>query len=256
VSIAVTVGEDRIARVTLDNPTRRNALNLEMFKSLAELWPRLDADPRVRCVLLRGAGDEAFCSGADLSANLNQVPGIDTLIDKALLKTRRFRKPIIAAINGHCVAGGLELALSADLRAVRQGAKLGLPEVCWGIFPSGGAAMKLPDQISYTAAMEMLLTGRLIESEEARELGLVSRVLAVDELDRWAEDRARAIAANSPVAVRAVKSFVNEMRGTRLDAVHALETELVRRVRCSGQLEEGIAAFLEKRTPAYRDEDA
>ncbi len=252
-SIEVRSDDAGVARVTINNPDRRNALDEAMFRQLADLWPRLEADSAVRCVLLAGAGSDAFCSGADLSADWSRVADRDELIDRALLKTSRFPKPVVAAINGHCVAGGLELALSADVRAVRRGARLGLPEVRWGIFPSGGAAMKLPDQIPRTLAMEMLLTGRLIDAEQALAAGLVGRVLDAAGLERWGEETAERIAANSPAAVQAVKRFCDEAAARQLDGVRALEDELVAGVRASGQAEEGIAAFLEKRTPVYRN---
>ena len=167
----------RVAVVTIDNPRRRNALTYAMFRDLAETWAELDRG-RARCVVVTGTACGAFCSGADLSQNVADRPGnIDALIDAALLKTVPFRKPLIAAVNGHAVAGGLELVLSADLRAVAQGARLGLPEVSRAVFPSGGGALKLRAQIGRAAAMDLLLTGRLIEAGEALRMGLVNTVL-------------------------------------------------------------------------------
>lgn len=244
-----------IVRVTVDNTPRRNALDVDMFRCLATLWPTLDADATVRCVILRGAGEQAFCSGADLSVDWSECDERDALIDQALLKTQQFSKPIIAAINGDCVAGGFELALSADLRAARAGARFGLPEVRWGIFPSGGAALKLSRQVPRALAMEMLLTGELSDAEVAHRSGFLNRVLPVADLDDWATATAQTICANSPVAVQAVKAFCVERDrdGSGLSELLKREQAFVDHVRESGQWREGVAAFLGKRVPDYLD---
>lgn len=256
-SIQCRIGDDRIARVVIDHVGRRNALTYEMFSVLAELWPRLSADPRVRCVIVTGAGEDAFCAGADLSVDFSRHPDIDDLVNQALLKTCAIRKPIVAAINGACVAGGFELMLSCDLRAAVHGSRFGLPEVRWGIFPSGGAAMKLARQIPYARAMEMLLIGRLIDAEEARDLGLIGRVLpSHSALQEWAEDTARVLSANSPAALQATKRFAGQMHTADCRRWAEVEAALVTEVRGTEQVNEGISAFLEKRAPEYGEMSA
>jgi len=244
---------DGIAVVRICNPLKRNALDAAMFQALRDLWPKLDQDPRVRCVLLTGDGDQAFCAGADLEAHLDRQPGIDDLIDAALLKTAFFRKPLIAAIRGVCVAGGLELALAADIRIAADDARLGLPEVHWGIVPSGGGAMKLSDQIGSAKAMDLLLSGRLLSGREADAIGLVSQSCAAADVWKLAMERAAAIAANSPSAVLAAKHAALARRALAYARLEPLERELVALVRAHGDPEEGKAAFLARRKPVYRD---
>lgn len=249
--IFVTMLEEGLASVRISSPARRNALDLEMFRRLAELWPELAEDGAVRAVLLEGDGDSAFCSGADLSLDLEAVPEIDDLIDRALLKTRFFPKPIVAAIRGSCVAGGLELAMAADVRIAGADAKLGFPEVRWGIVPSGGAAMKLADQIGQTAALDLILTGRLISGREAERIGLVTSACADDRVHPTAVERARMIAGNSAVAVQAAKRCALMRRSRRYGAMEAEERSIVAQVRASEDFREGKAAFLEKRLPRF-----
>lgn len=242
-----------IAHVILDNPARSNALTREMFERLAALWPMLGSDPSVRVVVLSGADTTSFCSGADLSAGLAEQPDIDDLIQRGLLKTGFLKKPVIAAITGHCVAGGLELALAADIRFAREDAKIGLPEVRWGIMPSGGAAMKLIDQIGHVHAMDLLLSGRLIDGREAERIGLVNRALPGEEVLPAALERAAEIAGNSPVAVAATKTAILADRSAGYGARETAERRLVAQVRASGHPRIGIDAFLARRMPLYDD---
>ena len=256
--ILETKADNGIASVVISNLARRNALDLEIFESLAALWPRLAADASVRAVLIRGDGEEAFCAGADLNSHLDCLEGIDELIDRALLKTGFFPKPIVAAITGSCVAGGLELALACDIRIAAEEAIIGLPEVRWGIVPSGGGAMKLIDQIGYAHAMDLLLTGRLISGAEAEKIGLVSKACPRDRVLDTAFDRVNQIASNSPTAVFATKRLALNRRIQRYRAHEAEEREIVASVRRSGDPEEGKQAFLEKRAPRFysaRDSD-
>lgn len=244
--------EQGIVRVVLANPERRNALTLAMFEGLAELWPKLAGDGSVRVVVVTGQGD-TFCSGADLSANLPARPGIDDLIEAAFMKTSSLPVPVIAAINGDCVAGGLEIALSADVRIASETARLGFPEVRWGIMPSGGGSMKLADQIGWSQAMDLLLSGRLISAREAERLGLVSRVVPGADIGDTAMDYARTIAANSPVAVRATKEAAIRHRLALYRQLEKDERSLVAQVRSSGHPAIGVAAFLAKIKPVYPD---
>jgi enoyl-CoA hydratase/carnithine racemase len=239
--------------VTINNPARRNALNLEVLEGLAALWPRVASDRSVRVIVLTGAGDDAFCAGADLSANLTEQPGFEDLIEKALLKTTLMPKPLIAAINGHCIAGGLELALAADIRIAREDAKLGLPEVRWGLVPSAGGTMKLAEQIGYAAAMDLLLTARLIDGREAERIGLVTLACPAADVRPIALARAEMVAANSPVAVLAAKRLAVGARASRYAEREAEERRIVRDVWASGHVKIGAAAFLEKRPPVYED---
>lgn len=242
--------EPGIVVVSINRPERRNALTRAMFEDLAALWPELASDAAVRTVILTGGG-AAFCSGADLGESLDQAGDIDDLVDRALLKTRFFSKPIVAAIRGPCVAGGLELALAADVRIAADDASLGLPEVRWGMMPSGGGAMKLIDQVGTARAMDLLLSGELVTGAEAAHVGLVTQACADAEVMARALAKARAIAANSPVAVRAAKAAASAERIRRYKRLEAGERALVTEVRASGHPTEGRAAFTEKRRPTW-----
>jgi enoyl-CoA hydratase len=157
----------------------------------------------------------------------------------------------VAAVNGDCVGGGLELLLSTDIRAAAPHARFGLPEVRWSIYPFGGATIKLIQQIGYVHAMDLLLTGRLIDAAEAARLGLVNRVVAAADLMAWALETARTIAANSPTAVQAVKRQISATIADHARTREALEQELGDRVRASAHFMEGVTAFREKRAPRY-----
>jgi enoyl-CoA hydratase/carnithine racemase len=242
-----------IVKVVLDNPRRRNALGLASFQALAALWPKLAADRGVRVIVLTGAGDQAFCAGADLSEDLTSEPGFAELVDKALLKTELMAKPIVAAINGHCLAGGLELALAADIRIAAEHARFGLPEVKWGLIPSAGGTMKLIDQIGYAAAMDLLLTGRTIDGREAERIGLVTVARPAPEVWGEAIERAEMIAAASPAAVRAAKQAALAARALRYAAQAPEERRIAENLWATGHAKIGAAAFLSKSRPVYDD---
>ena len=146
-----------IVIVTIDHQPRRNAMTRQMMAELAAVWDRLEHSP-VRCIILTGASERAFSAGADMRGDLSADPEMARIVNHALLKHHPFSKPIIAAVNGDCVAGGLELLLSTDIRATVPHARFGLPEVHWSIYPFGGATVKLIQQIGYVHAMELLLT--------------------------------------------------------------------------------------------------
>src|SRR5919206_1769110 len=207
--IRVETRERHITVVTIANEPRRNAMTRAMLADLAALWDRLDGDPECRVVVLTGAGDRAFSSGADLGGDLSASPETARVVNRALLKDTPFSKPIVAAVNGDCVAGGLELLLSTDIRAAVPGARFGLPEVRWSIYPFGGATVKLTQQIGHVHAMELLLTARLVDANEAARIGLVNRVIAREQLMPWAFETAAMIAANSPSAVQAVRTQIS-----------------------------------------------
>ena len=240
--------------LTLDNEPRLNAMSRQMMADLARLWDELDRGS-CRCVVLTGAGTRAFCAGADMSGDLSAAPETARVVSHALLKHHVFSKPIVAAVNGDCVGGGVELLLSTDVRAAAPAARFGLPEVRWSIYPFGGATVKLTEQIGYVHAMDLLLTGRLIDAAEAARLGLVNRVVPAEGLMAWALDTAETIAANSPSAVQAVKRQISSTIADHALSREALEQELGDRVRASADFREGVAAFREKRKPRY-DEPA
>jgi enoyl-CoA hydratase/carnithine racemase len=249
--IRVERQEAHIALVTIVNEARRNAMTRAMLADLAALWDRLDGDDECRAVVLTGAGARAFSSGADLGGDLSASPEMAAIINRALLKDTPFAKPIVAAVNGDCVAGGVELLLSTDIRAAAPDARFGTPEVRWSIYPFGGATVKLAQQIGHVHAMDLLLTGRLVDAAFAERVGLVNLVVKRDELMPWALETAAAIAANSPSVVQAVRTQISTGIADYAKSREALEQELGERVRASRHFAEGVAAFREKRRPDY-----
>ena len=240
-----------VVLVTIDNEAKRNAMSRQMLADLAGLWDRLDTDTACRCVVVTGAGSKAFCAGADISGDLSASPEMARVINRGLLKTSTFSRPVIAAVNGVCAGGGVELLLSTDIRACVPDARFGLPEVRWAIYPFGGATVKLTQQIGYVHAMDLLLTGRMIEATDAARLGLVNEIVPADRLMAWALAKAEAIAANSPFAVQAVKQQISATTADFTQSREALEQQLGDRVRASADFAEGIAAFRAKRPAKY-----
>jgi enoyl-CoA hydratase/carnithine racemase len=241
---------EHIAVVTIDNQPRLNAMTRQMLGELGRLWDELERD-ECRCIVLTGAGERAFTVGADISGDLSAGPEVARMVNHALLKTDSYAKPIVAAVNGDCIGGGLELMLSTDIRAAAPNARFGLTEVKWSIYPFGGSTTKLIQQIGYVHAMDLLLTARLISAEAAAGLGLINRVVPAGELMNWAIETAEMIAANSPSAVQAVKRQVSATIADHVLSREALEQELGDAVRASPDFAEGIAAFRDKRKPRY-----
>lgn len=239
-----------VAIVTIDNQPKRNAMSRDMMVDLGRIWDRLAGDASCRCIVLTGAGEKAFCAGADISGDLSAGPEMAAMVSHALLKNDEYPKPIVAAVNGDCIGGGVELLLSTDIRGAAPAARFGLPEVRWSIYPFGGATTKLIRQIGRVHAMDLLLTGRLIPAAAAAGLGLVNRVVDGDVMD-WALATAETIAANSPSAVQAVKRQISATDAEHGAAREPLDQVLGDAVRAGPHFAEGVAAFREKRPPVY-----
>ena len=236
--------------LTIDNQPRMNAMSRAMLAELGRLWDELDRGP-CRCIVLTGAGQRAFTAGADMSGDLSASEETARIVSHALLKLDEFSKPIIAAVNGDCAGGGVELLLATDIRAAAPHARFGLPEVKWSVYPFGGATIKLIQQIGYVHAMELLLTAGLIDANEAVRLGLINRVVPADRLLSWALETAERIAANSPSAVQAVKRQISATLAEHARSREALDQKLGDAVRTSTHFREGVTAFREKRQPRY-----
>lgn len=248
--IRLTEEGRHIAVITIDNQPRRNAMTREMIYELARLWDELETSDH-RCIVVTGAGDRAFSSGADLGGDLRASADLAAKINRGLLKTDGYLKPVLAAVNGDCVAGGLELMLSCDIRFASPNARFGLPEVKWSIYPFGGSTTKLVAQIGYVHAAEMLLGAQLISAGQAVEIDLVNRVVPQADLMSETLRMAELIADNSPSAVQAVKHQLSETQAELVRSRESVEQALGDAVRESPHFKEGVAAFLEKRQPDY-----
>jgi enoyl-CoA hydratase len=243
--------------VTMNRPEARNALSGEMLDIMREAWDRVNADDSIRVAILTGAGG-AFCAGADLKAMTSSHPGDsfegggwDLSVIKPLLKGFRLTKPLIAAVEGPAIAGGTEILQATDIRVAGESARFGVSEPRWGLYPLGGSAVRLPRQIPYTVAADLLLTGRHLKAPEAKEIGLVGHVVP----DGTALDKAREIAdqiaANGPLAVQAILRTIRDTEGMHEDDAFELDAKIGAPVFSSNDAKEGPRAFAEKRTPAF-----
>jgi enoyl-CoA hydratase/carnithine racemase len=249
-SILIDYPEPHIAVLTIDNPAKRNAMSRDMMAQLAAYWDELELSD-CRAIVITGSGEKAFNAGADVSGDLSASEEMARMINRALLKTSAYPKPIIAAVNGVCAGGGVELMLSSDIRVAAPHARFGLPEVKWAIYPFGGATAKLVQQIGYVHAMKLLLTAEMIEAEEAVRIGLINEIVPAAELLDRALAIARTIAANSPIAVQAVKQHISAGAAEAALAREAAEQAHGDRVRASADFSEGVSAFRDKRVPKY-----
>lgn len=249
--------KDKIATITLNRPEALNALDPETYDELTNAWIDVRDNPDVWVAIITGAGDKAFCVGADLKTfiptratglDLSQIPAEDAVI--ATLRDINLWKPVIAAVNGYCLAGGMELLQGTDIRIAAEHASFAVAEVRWGLFPGGGSTVRLPRQIPYCRAMEILLTGDRISAQEAYQIGLVNKVVPLPELMPTAMKYAERICENGPLAVRAVKESV--IRGLNLQPAYAIERLLSLIVFMTEDAKEGPRAFMEKRKPSFQ----
>jgi enoyl-CoA hydratase len=220
-------------------------------------WDTVDSDPDIRVCVLTGAGG-AFCAGADLKAMTREHPGarmgeLDLSVIEPLLKGRRLTKPLIAAVEGPAIAGGTEILQACDIRVAGASARFGISEARWGLFPLGGSAVRLPRQIPYTVAADLLLTGRHVTAAEALSIGLIGHVVPDGEALGQALEVAAAIAANGPVAVRAILRVIRETEGMAENEAFTLEAKVGMSVFASEDAKEGPRAFAEKRRPEFRN---
>jgi enoyl-CoA hydratase len=265
-----------IGLVTIDRPERRGAMNEEAYAQLAGHWRTIAGTPSIRVAVITGVKD-SYCAGADLKEFIPKVASRarDTLAaasegrpvaaqdvtpdaaipdgQLAVLRDIVFPKPIVAAVNGPCVASGMEMLLGTDIRFASPNAVFGLPEVCRGLFASGGSTVRLPRQIPFVHAMDILLTGRYLTADEACRIGLINEVVPRDDLLPRALAMAELISGNSPTAVTGTKESVMRGLGLPLAEAFRLELELGNMVFASEDAEEGPRAFLERRAPDWTD---
>lgn len=245
---------DRIARITINRPDKLNALNIRTRQEMAEALDELRGDDAVRVVVITGAGEKAFVAGADI----NEFAGRTAVQQRAVMKAKsiftaaeEFPKPLIAMINGFCLGGGCELALACDIRLAGEKARFGQPEINLGIIPGGGGTQRLTRLIGEGRAMQMILSGEMIDAQTALRFGLVNEVHPVDQLEARTMELATRIAEKSPVALAMAKTAVKN--AARMTLREGLDSEIDLFALCfsTEDKEEGVRAFIEKRKPEF-----
>ncbi|HET7473898.1 MAG TPA: enoyl-CoA hydratase-related protein [Candidatus Limnocylindrales bacterium] len=245
---------DGVALVTLERPEVLNALNFDLLDAVAQELARVDADPACRAIVVTGSGTRAFAAGADIRELAAQT-SIGLLVEDRFAVWERIaatRKPLIAAVRGHALGGGCELAMTCDLIVAGDDAWFGQPEINLGVMPGAGGTQRLTRAIGRARAMDLILTGRSIRATEAEAMGLVSRVVPAEETLGAALDLARTIATKAPVAVMAAKEAVRLAEELPLSAGLRHERRAFFALFASADQTEGMAAFVEKRTPEWK----
>ncbi|MCA9503303.1 MAG: crotonase/enoyl-CoA hydratase family protein [Spirochaetaceae bacterium] len=260
---ALVERDGHVMTITMNRPSRYNALTGAMLIRMYDAYREASADDDVRCIIVTGAGGN-FCSGADLKGMAGDAgdadPGIDVQARmaedpdihwKALFRGYRPTKPIIAAVEGVAIAGGTEILQAMEIRVAGESARFGVSEARWSLYPMGGSAVRLPRQIPYTHAAEILLTGKHIKAREALEIGLIGHVVPDGQALAKAREIAEVIAGNGPLAVEAITRTLHETDGMGLDEALAYEFDYGQAVFASEDSKEGPKAFAEKRKPAF-----
>lgn len=247
---------DRVALLTVNRPDKLNALNANIVASLHDALRDLAADDEVRAVVLTGAGQKAFVAGADIAELATMTPLSGMVVSRAGQDAFRFletmRKPVIAAINGFALGGGLELALACHIRLASENARLGLPEVKLGIIPGYGGTVRLPRLVGRGRALELILTGEMIDATEAYRIGLVNRVVPQADLLASARALAATITANGPVAMAMAMEAVDQGFNVGTEDALRLEATLFGVLAGTSDMKEGMTAFLEKRKSNFQ----
>ena len=246
---------DRVALIIINRPEKRNALNIQTRQEGAAVLEELREDEEVRVVVFTGAGDKAFIAGADIAefAGRTAITQRDVMTARSLFTAiDTFPKPVIAMVNGYCLGGGCELALACDLRIASETASFGQPEINLGIIPGGGGTQRLTRLVGEGKAMEMILTGDIIDAKTAFTLGLLNMVVPAADLEAKTMEMANRIAEKSPVALRMAKEAVKTASRANLDEGLRREVDLFALCFSSEDKDEGVKAFLEKRKPAFK----
>ncbi|HEX7335952.1 MAG TPA: enoyl-CoA hydratase-related protein [Gemmatimonadales bacterium] len=247
---------DGIARITINRPDKLNALNATVIAELGDAVTRVETDAAVRGVILTGAGHKAFVAGADITELAEQTPldgkARSLLGQQVFRRLERCGKPVIAAVNGFALGGGCELAMACHIRIAAESAKFGQPEVKLGIGPGYGGTARLPRLVGRGRALELLLTGSMIDAAEAYRIGLVNRVVPADRLLPESEALARAILENGPLSIQACLEAVDAGLDTSLDQALLLEANHFGLLSATSDMKEGTKAFVEKRKPVFK----
>ncbi len=246
---------DRVGIITINRPDKRNALNIKTREEGAALLDELRNDESVGVVVITGAGDKAFIAGADIAEFAGRTASMqrDVMTGPSLFTALdTFPKPIIAMINGYCLGGGCELALACDIRIASESASFGQPEINLGIIPGGGGTQRLTRLVGEGKAMELILTGEIIDARTAFSIGLVNHVVPADQLQSKTLEIANRISEKGPISVRLAKEAVKLASRSNLDEGLRREVDLFALCFSTEDKDEGVQAFLEKRKPAFK----
>jgi enoyl-CoA hydratase len=246
---------DRVGIITINRPDKRNALNIKTREEGAALLDELRNDTSIHVVVITGAGDKAFIAGADIA----EFAGRTAMMQRDVMTARSlftaidtFPKPIVAMINGYCLGGGCELALACDIRLASETASFGQPEINLGIIPGGGGTQRLTRLVGEGKAMEMILTGEIIDAQSAYSIGLVNHVFPAEQLQAKTMEIANRIAEKSPIALSLAKEAVKLASRSTLDEGLRREVDLFALCFSTEDKNEGVSAFLEKRKPEFK----
>ncbi len=253
-SIDFTV-TDGVALITINRPERMNAMDADHYEGLSQAWQTVRDDPAVRVAVITGAGEKSFTTGADLKSFIPKPPSLAEMMltQKSQLLNRGLEvwKPVVAAVNGYCLGGGMTLLLATDIRIAAPHATFAVSEVKRGVFPANGGTQRIIQQLPHPIAMEMLLTGDAIKAEVAERWGLINKIVPLPELLPAAMDIARRLAANAPLAVQAAKELALRSRDMDLASGLRMEQMMLRLLQSSSDVQEGTAAFAEKRPAQF-----
>jgi enoyl-CoA hydratase len=242
--------------IVFNNPERRNAVSVDMWEALPRALEAFEADPDVRLVVLAGAGDKAFVSGADISqfekerSGPEAVQRYEELAEGAQARLQGFEKPVLAMIRGYCLGAGLNIAAICDLRIAAEDARFGIPAAKMGLGYRASSMRNLVDLVGIPNAKEIMLTGRQFSAAEAKEMGLVHKVVKVEELEKTVNDYCETLAANAPLTLRAAKRIIREVSRAEYDAAKC--RAWVKECFDSEDYREGRKAFMEKRKPVFK----
>lgn len=247
--------EGNVALITLNRPERLNAMDADAYRALSDAWVRVRDDNDIRAAVITGAGDRAFTTGADLKSFVTSPEGLSefwlTQRDQLLNRGLEVWKPVIAAVNGYCLGGGMTLLLATDIRIATPSATFSLAEVSRGVIPGNGGTQRILEQVPYAIGMEMLLTGERFDAETAERWGLVNRIVEPEELLDVAFDYARRIAKNAPLAVQAAKELAVRAREMDRTTGFRFEQAINRLLQFTEDATEGPAAFAERRDAEF-----
>jgi E-phenylitaconyl-CoA hydratase len=246
---------NHVATITINRPERMNAMDAEHYNALSEAWTRVRDDPEIRVAIITGAGEKSFSAGADLKSFLNQQPPLSSLLltqqGQLLNRGLEVWKPVIAAVNGYCLGGGMTLLLATDLRVCVEHATFSVSEVKRGVFPANGGTQRIAQQLPHAIAMELLLLGDTFDAQTALNWGLVNRVVKPADLMSAALEYAARLAKNAPLAVQSAKELALRSRDVDLATGLRMEQMMIRLLQTSEDVVEGTAAFAEKRAPVF-----